>query len=260
MDEDFIKYEKRERVAYVTIDRPNAMNSLHPLAVDQLWRAWCDFRDDPEVWVAIVSGTGEKSFCVGADLKYRAANYSGGVIPTPPGGMGGINNRFECFKPIIAAVNGYALGGGFEIVLAADIVIAAEHATFGFPEPLVGLMARGGGVQRLARQIPLKVAMGIILTARRITAQEAYRLGLVNEVVAMKDLLPRAEAWAAEILRCAPLAVRASKEAAMKGLDYPLEAAINTRYRYLEEMLNSEDAVEGGRAFAEKRQPQWKGR
>ncbi|MBI2957725.1 MAG: enoyl-CoA hydratase/isomerase family protein [Chloroflexi bacterium] len=260
MPNEFIKYEKKNKIAYVTINRPEVMNSLHPPAVDEFWQAWCDFRDDPDMWVAIVTGAGEKSFCVGADLKYRAVNFKGGTIPTPPGGFGGITNRYECFKPIIAAVNGYALGGGFEIALASDIIIAAEHAKFGFPEPTVGLMARGGGVQRLSRQVPLKVAMGIILTARQVSAQEACRIGLVNEVVPLKDLIPCAERWAADILRCAPLSVKASKETAMKGLDYPLEAAINNRYQYLEEMLNSEDALEGGKAFAEKRKPQWKGR
>jgi len=257
----YILYEKRDRIAYVTLNRPEVMNSLHLPAHEELWEVWCDFRDDPEMWVAILTGAGDRAFSTGNDLKYTAAQ-SGGLeaehVP-PPGGFGGITNRFECYKPIIAAVNGYALGGGFEIALACDIIIAAEHARFGLPEPTVGLIAGAGGIHRLPRHIPLKISMGMILTGRHITVQEAHQLGIVNEVVPFNELIPCAESWAREILRCAPLSVRASKEGVMKGLDLPLEAAMNNNYYLYQMMLQSEDAVEGPKAFAEKREPRWKG-
>jgi len=256
-------YEKKDRIAYVTINRPEVMNALHAPAHQELWDIWCDFRDDPQVWVAIIIGAGDRAFSAGNDLKYHAEQFAqGSYFPRllPPGGFGGITNRFDCWKPIIAAVNGYALGGGFEIVLACDIAIAAEHTRFGLPEPTVGLMAAAGGAQRLPRQVPQKIAMGMMLTGRQITAQEAYRIGLVNEVVPLVELMPTAERWAQEILECAPLAVRASKQASTMGLELPLEAAISNQYYAFQQMLFSEDAMEGPKAFAEKRRPIWKGR
>jgi len=252
-------YDKKDRIAYITINRPEVMNSLHIPAHQELAEIWADFRDDPDVWVAIFTGAGDKAFSAGNDLKYAAAHSDAPHPPMPPGGFGGITNRFECWKPIIAAVNGYALGGGLEMALACDIIIAAEHARFGLPEPTVGLIALTGGVHRLPRQIPLKVAMGMLLTGRHITAQEAYRIGLVNEVVPLSELMPTAQKWAQEILRCAPLAVRASKEAAYRGLELPLSAAMNVNYLEQQRMLASEDFLEGPRAFSEKRPPQWKG-
>ena len=262
MAHQYLKYEKKDRIAYVTINRPEVMNALHLPAHEEFWEVWSDFRDDPEVWVAIITGAGEKAFSAGNDLKYTAA-HAGATTSTsmmPPGGFAGITNRFECYKPIIAAVNGYALGGGFEIALACDIIVAAEHARFGLPEPTVGLLAGAGGIHRLPRQVPLKIAMGMILTGRHITAEEAYRVGLVNEVVPLKDLMPCAQRWARDIMRCAPISIRASKEGAMTGLDYPLEAAMNNKYYLHQVMWNSEDYIEGPKAFSEKREPQWKGR
>ena len=259
---NYLTYEKKERIAYVTINRPEVMNALHPPAHEEFWEVWSDFRDDPEMWVAIITGAGDKAFSAGNDLKYQAerSGQPGTRRLGPPGGFGGITNRFECYKPIIAAVNGYALGGGFEIALACDIIIAAEHARFGLPEPTVGLNAGAGGIHRLPRQVPLKIAMGMLLTGRHITAQEAYRVGLVNEVVPLDDLIPCAERWAQDVLRCAPLSVRSSKEAAMKGLDIPLGAAMNNSYYLNQMMQSSEDFIEGPKAFAEKRPPNWKGR
>ena len=256
---NYVIYEKRERIAYVTINRPEVMNALHPPAHEEFWEVWSDFRDDPDMWVAILTGAGERAFSAGNDLKYQASSKTERPVP-PPGGFGGITNHFECYKPIIAAVNGYALGGGFEVVLACDIIVAAEHARFGLPEPTVGLNSAAGGLHRLPRQIPLKIAMGMLLTGRHITAQEAYRIGLVNEIVPLEELIPCAERWAQDILRCAPLSVRSSKEGAMKGLDFPLEAAMNNSY-YLDQMMcQSEDYIEGPKAFFEKREPRWKGK
>jgi len=181
-------------------------------------------------------------------------------LPSPPGGFGGITNRFDCFKPMIAAVNGYCLGGGMEMALACDIIIAADHARFGLPEPTVGLNAGAGGLHRLPRQLPLKVAMGMILTARHITADEAYRIGLVNEVVPLSELWTCVDSWANDILRCAPLSIRSSKEAAMKGQDMTLGVALNHGFLMSQQMALSEDLVEGPKAFSEKRPPNWKGR
>ena len=261
MPYQYATYEKKGRVAYVTLNRPEVMNALHPPAHEELWEIWSDFRDDSELWVAIITGAGERAFSAGNDLKYTVTQMdrTARLRLMPPGGFGGITNRFECWKPIIAAVNGYALGGGFEIVLACDIIIAAEHATFGLPEPRVGLMASAGGVLRLPRQVPLKIAMGMILTGRHITAQEAYRIGLANEVVPLQELMPTAERWAQEVIECAPLSVRASKQAAMTGLDLPLAVALSQNYPASQQMNVSEDVVEGPRAFAEKRKPVWKG-
>src|SRR5262245_14199006 len=191
---EFVRYEKRDRIAWVTINRPEVMNALHPPANEELSRVWDDFAADPDVWVAILTGAGDRAFSAGNDLKYTAQH---GVPRMPAGGFAGLVAR-ELWKPLIAAVNGFALGGGLEIALACDVIIAAEHARLGLPEPRVGLMAAAGGVHRLPRHIPLKVAMGLMLTGRHLSAPEALRLGLVNEVVPGGDLLAVAERWARE--------------------------------------------------------------
>ncbi len=254
---EFCKVESEGRVLVVTLNRPEVMNSLHPPASFELAKVFDDFAADPELWVAILTGAGERAFSAGNDLKYTAA---GGKFELPPTGFAGLTQRFDNWKPIIAAVNGVALGGGFEIVLACDLIIAAEEASFALPEPRVGLAALAGGLHRLPRQIPLKQAMGIILTGRRISAQEAQELGLVNEIVPRKELLAAARRWADQILECAPLSVRASKQVAMEGLAAPsVEAAMKLRYEQIRAMLKSEDFLEGPRAFVEKRDPVWKG-
>jgi enoyl-CoA hydratase/carnithine racemase len=256
MQLEFVRYEKRNRIAWVTIQRPEVMNALHPPANEELARVWDDVAGDPETWVAILTGAGDRAFSAGNDLKWTALH---GVPRMPTGGFGGIVSR-ELSKPLIAAVNGVALGGGLEIALACDIIIAAEHARFGVPEPRVGLMAAAGGVHRLPRQIPLKIAMGMMLTGRHVTAAEAARIGIVNEVVPAKDLIPTAERWAREIAECSPLSVRASKQAAMSSLHLSLEEAMETHLDQETKLWSSEDAREGPRAFAEKRKPVWKGR
>jgi enoyl-CoA hydratase/carnithine racemase len=257
MELEFVRYEKRDRIAYVTIDRPEVLNALHPPANEELARVWDDFAAADDAWVAILTGAGERAFSAGNDLKWTARH---GVPRMPRGGFGGLVSRFDLAKPLIAALNGFALGGGLEIALACDVVVAAEHARLGLPEPRVGLVAAAGGVHRLPRHVPLKIAMGMILTGRQISAAEAARLGLVNEVVPAAALLPTAERWAHEILECSPLAVQAAKQAALEGLGRPVAEAMATPYPAMQRLFESEDAVEGPRAFAEKRKPVWRNR
>jgi enoyl-CoA hydratase/carnithine racemase len=255
---EFCKVERDGRILTVVLDRPALMNALHPPANLELERVFDEFCADPELWVAIVTGAGERAFCAGNDLKYQA--QSSGGIPLPKSGFGGLTSRFDNPKPVIAAVNGVAMGGGFEIALACDLIVASETAIFALPEPRVGLAALAGGIHRLPRQIGLKPAMGILLTGRRVSAREGRELGFVNEVVPPAELLPAARRWAEQILECAPLSVRASKEAALQGLEEGLQAAMSRRYEGLARMIKSEDFVEGPRAFAAKRRPEWKGR
>ncbi len=260
MKYQYILYEKRDQVAYITLNRPEVMNALHPFASAELFEAWDDLDQDPDVRVAIITGTGERAFCAGNDLKYAAEHPEHLGHPLDKGGFGGITQRYSAVtKPIIAAVNGYALGGGFEIALASDVIVAAEHAQFGLTEPRVGRMA-GTGIQRLPRQIAQKLAMGLILTGGRINAADALNIGLVNEVVPLQEVMPAAERWAAQIVECAPLAVQASKQAVMMGVDLPLETALLRRYPLHEKVGVSLDRTEGARAFAEKRRPVWQGR
>jgi enoyl-CoA hydratase/carnithine racemase len=258
----FATYEKRGRIAYVTLNRPEVMNALHLEAHFELAAIWEDFRDDPDVWVAILTGAGERAFSAGNDLKATADRTAdGGDVhgdARPP--FGRITRDFDCPKPMIAAVNGVAVGGGLELALACDIIIAADHARFGLPEPRVGLFAGAGGIHRLARQLPFKVAMGLLLTGRLFGAEEAHRIGLVNEVVPLADLMATAERWAGEILECSPLSVRLTKESAFDGLQHSVDDALARDHERVERLLASADFVEGPKAFAEKRRPQWTGR
>ncbi|TAK37084.1 MAG: enoyl-CoA hydratase [Chloroflexota bacterium] len=254
-------YEKKGRIAYVTINRPHVMNALYYEANQELREIFNDFRNDSERWVAIITGAGDRAFCVGNDLKVTATLTAKGESITNRPPFGGITRDFECHKPIIAAVNGFALGGGCEIALACDIIVAAEHARFGLPEPRVGLLAGAGGLQRLTRKVPFNVAMGMILTGRQIDAEEAYRIGLVNEVVPRAELMREAERWASEILECAPISVRLSKQCVLDHARLPVNEAIAMDFELSSRIIsNTEDFVEGPRAFAEKRKPDWKGR
>jgi len=255
----FCRVARDGHLLTITIDRPEVMNALHPPAHAELARAFDLYAADPELRVAIVTGAGARAFCAGTDLKVRAAT---GRDDHPPTGFAGLTSRFDLFKPVLAAVNGLALGGGVEIVAGCDLAIAADHAEFGLPEPRVGLAALGGGVlHRLARQMPMKQAMWLALTGRRISADEARSLGLINQVVPAGDLERTVRALAGDLLACAPLALEATKQVMLEGLAEPdLAKAIGARYPAAERMLASEDAREGQRAFVEKRAPRWSGR
>lgn len=249
-------YEKRDRIAIVTINRPEALNAFTPDMLRAMDAAFADFNKDPDLWVAILTAAGEKSFCAGMDLK--------AAIPLINEGdeMGYADHTkrpfSDVFKPIIAAVNGYCIAGGLEFLQGTDLRIAAEHATFGLGEVRWGIIPTGGSHIRLPRQIPWAVAMELLLMGRPITAKRAYDIGLVNEVVAVDQLMPAALKWAETICKNGPLAVRTAKEIAVRALGlesgFVLEKAIGAR------VFASEDAKEGPRAFAEKRPPRFTGR
>ena len=257
---EHVQVERSGPVTTVTLARPEVLNAINPQMHEELEAAFNAFAADDAQFVCVVTGAG-RGFCAGSDLKAVAA--SGSHRGYPAHGYAGLIERFDCPKPFIAAVNGVALGGGFELALACDIIIAATSASFGLPEPLVGAVALGGGVHRLARQIGLKRAMGMILASRRVDAREGERLGFVTDVVADADLEAATARWCEAILKGSPMAIRASKDAVMRGLD---EASLanslrnQSTYPAFAAWRESDDAREGPRAFAEKRPPRWTGR
>lgn len=251
----YSKVEDRGRIRIVTLNRPEVANALNSEASYELEKVWDDFAGNDDLWVGIVTGAGERAFSAGNDLKAQAA---GKRLPRSPNGFAGLAMRCNLTKPVIAAVNGLAVGGGFELALACDLIIASENAYFGLPEGRVGMMASGGGVQRLPRVIPQKEALGIILTGRRVTAEEGKKLGFVNEVAPVGKALDAAMVWANQILELAPIAVRAAKEAAYASQDMSLEDSIRTTFPIHGTLNATQDYIEGPKAFSEKRKPVWK--
>jgi enoyl-CoA hydratase/carnithine racemase len=262
MSYDHVIYKKVGHVAYVTLNRPERMNALDTYSHGELTEIFDDFAADGNAWLAIITGAGDRAFCAGNDLKATAAaSANGEERVNTRSRFAAITRGYKCPKPLIAAVNGVAAGGGFEIALASDVVIAADTARFALPEPRVGLIAGAGGIHRLARQIPLKHAMGMLLTGRFVSAEEGYRLGFVNEVVPAAELMQATERWASQILECSPLLVQITKESAQAGFGLPVDEAIDGDWQErIPRMLASQDYIEGPRAFSEKRKPAWTGR
>jgi enoyl-CoA hydratase/carnithine racemase len=255
-----ILYEERGHVAYVTINRPDRRNAIDPATSHDLKQAFEDFKTDDDAWVAILTGAGDQAFSAGADLVAMSAALSGGGEGVPMNvPFGGITRGYECWKPIIAAINGYCLAGGLEIALSCDIRVAAEHAQFGLPEPRRAIIPAAGGTQRLPRSVPLAFAMELLLTGDRFDAQTALRFGLVSSVVPKAELMATAEAIAGRILECGPLAVRAIKQAVLRGREMSLEDGLRLEGQLAGPIFGTEDAGEGPRAFAEKRKPTYRG-
>ncbi|MFW2830982.1 enoyl-CoA hydratase-related protein [Sphingomonas sp. ID0503] len=253
-----ISFVKEGRVARVTLTRATAMNAITQEMDGLLLDAWNAINDDPDVWCAILCAEGERAFCIGADV-------SGGVQPRSPiafaGGLTGIGGPLvRLQKPLIAAVQGFCVGGGFELAMCADIIVAADNAQFGLPETKVGIIGACGVVHRAVRQLPHHIAMGMILTGDRIKADAAAQFGLVNEVVPYVNLAAAAERWADKVIAASPLANQAAKAAALGRLGHPLDVALTTRFDEIERYAESDDKREGELAASERRKPVWTGR
>jgi len=262
MDYKFIIVERKDHIIIIRINRPEVRNAIHAHASFELENAFDKFEDNPNAWIAIITGVGDKAFSAGADLKwaaiasdeekreaYRKLKYQ----------ANGLTANYRITKPVIAAVNGYAYGGGFELALSCDIIIAAEHASFSMPEPLVGRVPVDGGIHRLVRQIPYHLAMEILFTRKRISAQEGVKYGFVNKVVPLDELMAEAEKIAYVIMEGSPLAIRAIKQMANDGLETTLRKANSTLFPLYRIFTQSHDFIEGPKAFSEKRKPIWKG-
>jgi enoyl-CoA hydratase len=268
-----VLYEKKGRVAYVTLNRPQRRNALNLPAMRLLALAWTDFREDPETWVAIVTGGGDRDFCVGADLKEFIPAVTEQIDELSTFDKSLLGEDFDAraplvavlregdlFKPVIAAVNGICSAGGMELLQGTDIRIASENATFSVAEVKRGLFPGGGSTVRLPRQIPYARAMEILLTGDPISAQEAYDLGLVNQVVPRSQLMDAAQRMAERILENGPLAVQAIKESVQKGMGMTVPDAMEFELQQAARVFATEDAKEGPLAFLQKRKPNWKGR
>lgn len=266
VDKPRVRYEKLGQVAYITLDRPEALNAMDLQMHEELKVIWDDFESDEKIRLGVLSGTGEKAFCVGQDLKELVTLQDSGKANLSSFGSKGkpgwprLTDRFNRVKPLIAKVHGYVLGGGFELALACDIIIAEKNTQFALPEARLGLMAGAGGIFRLAQQMPLKTALGYLMTGRKMSATKALALGLINEVASHEELDTCVNGWVEDILSCAPLSIYAIKEALIKSATLSLEEAFNEQYAWEVKRKNSQDAIEGPQAFVQKRPPVWRGR
>ena len=252
-----VDYEKEGRIAIITINRPGAFNMVNVQTFQELHERMVEFREDPELWVGIITGARTRAFSAGADIKDVlpfAREHRDQPEALPPSIMRGL----DVWKPLIAAINGMALGGGLEIALACDIRIASEKARFGTPEVNLGVIPGWGGTQRLPRMLPWCKAAELLLTGRPIDAQEAYRIGLVNKVVPQEQVMPTAKEWAEVICQAGPLAVRAAKEAMVRGSSMSLEDGLRLERALFNRVISTEDFNEGLTAYAEKRKPVFK--
>jgi crotonobetainyl-CoA hydratase len=253
-----IEFVKDGHIARVTLNNPKALNAINPRMDDALLAAWTEIDADPDIWVAVLSASPGKAFCAGADVsggadRDRRMALGGGLT-----GVGG--PQYHLRTPLVAAVHGYVIGGGFELAMCADVIVAADDAQFFIPEVKAGIIGEAGIIHRAIRQLPHHVALGMILTGDRLPAARAEQYGLVNEVVPADELTAAADRWAGKITACAPLAVQAAKDAALRGLGMSLEQALTTRYEPIEAYAGTTDQREGVAAFAEKRKPVWTGK
>lgn len=256
-------YEKCGQVAKVTLNRPEVLNALDLETHRQLKDIWSDFEADKNLRVAILSGNSERAFSVGQDLKELKQRILSGETPTSFGSKGHVGyprltERFDLSKPVIAKVNGYAFGGGFELALACDIIVASKTASFALPEAKLGLIAGAGGVFRLAKLTSAKIASGYLMTGRVMNAERAYELGIVNELCDVEKLDDAVERWVKDILRCAPLSVSSIKEVIAKVDSMSIEKAFVYPFEWEKKRIEGEDCIEGPNAFLEKRKPEWR--
>ena len=256
---DELLFDVSGHVAHLTLNRPKALNSIsHSLDVE-LDQAWQQVDENADIWVAVLAASGDRAFCAGADVS--GGSEADASRLALGGGLTGIGGKLRKLrKPLIAAVQGYALGGGFELAMCADIIVAADTAVFGLPETKAGIIGESGVMHRAIRQLPHHIALAMILTGERLDAAAALGYGLVNEVVPAASLLDAAGAWAEKVCAASPLAVQAAKEAVLSRVDMPLEVALATKFESIEAYANTEDVKEGRAAFAERRKPEWTGR
>ena len=260
MSYEYIIYERRGHIAQITLNRPEVLNSRNEKMRLELIQAYNEVKSDREVTVLIVTGAGEKSFCTGRDLK--EIKKEGSVFESRRAALGSRDTEVlaNLDKPVIAAINGYALGGGLELALGCDFRIAVDTAKMGLTEVKRGMIPGSGGTQRLPRLIGKVKALEMLYTGKMVTAQEALSLGMINEVVSKEELMPRAYQMAEEIAANAPIALMFIKEAVNKGMDMPLSQALTMEINLFSILETTEDLLEGAKAFVEKRPPIWKGR
>ena len=269
-EESHLLVEKADGVMTLTMNRPEARNALSPQMLVKMAEAWYEFRDTRDLRVAILTGAGDEDFCAGGDLKLTMPLVTGARKPEDEWDhklvsnytlfMDAILRGFELYKPVIAAVNGNALGGGTETANACDLRVAAEHAVFGTPEARRGLLPGGGSISRLPRQIPYAKAMEILLIGDSITAREALEIGLLNYVVPKEELMQKALELAGKLAENGPLAIRKIKEGVLRTSGLPLDQALQIENEVSAAVMASKDAREGPRAFKEKRKPRFTGR